>query len=795
MTQPVSEAVTFTIDDVTLTVPKGTNVIRAAEASGIEIPRFCDHPLLDPVAACRQCMVDVVDAGNGRPMKPQPACALEAAKGMVVRTAATSDVAKQAQCGMLEFLLINHPLDCPECDKAGECPLQNQARVSGRETSRYTGAKRTFPKPIMVGQTLLLDRERCVLCQRCIRFADQISGDSLLALVERGGKSQIGAHPDAAFGGYFAGNVAQICPVGALTTVDYRFQSRPFDLVSEMSTCENCAAGCEMRVDARAFEVKRRLAGNDSTHNDEWLCDKGRFACRSARGADRLTTPLVRGTDGRLHAASWPEALAAAAAGLASSATQGAASGVLTGGRLTLENAYAYSKFARTVLQTNNIDCRVRYLSDEETAWMMFQQTTGLPPVTYETLDAANHVVLVDFEPEEECPMVFLRLRKAVRKRGIGITAIAPYLSHGNAKLGAGLLACAPGGEAAALRGLTRLGDNTVILVGERAATSPGTLTLLSQLASTRQVKVGWIPRRAGELGAVAAGCLPTLLPAGRQTVDVGARSEFRDLWKVSEFPNATGFNASNMLIAAAAGAIKSLVIAGVDLADLPDPNLAVSALQTAFVISLEVRESEVSAFADVVFPVAPLEQQEGTFIDWTHAQRKVVPVDRHDANPLTDLRVLGALASAMGVDLNLPNPKEALRELHALATRPVAAVHMSSATPPPIAWSEGNVILATWRPLIDDGRCLDGADSLRRGAPKVSVKMSPATATGLGISPGEHVELSAHGTRWHGPVELVVGMAEGVVWIPQASGASVHGRLIADSGERVTLSAGGGVL
>ena len=277
--EPPVELVTLTIDDVEVSVPKGTLVIRAAELVGTEIPRFCDHPLLDPVGACRQCLVDITDAGNGRGFpKPQASCTIEVAAGMVVKTQVTSPVAEKAQRGNMEFLLINHPLDCPVCDKGGECPLQNQAMTHGQGESRFVETKRTFPKPIKVSEQVLLDRERCVLCARCTRFSEQIAGDPFIALIERGAQQQVGIYEEEPFSSYFSGNTIQICPVGALTSADYRFRSRPFDLVSTPSIAEHDASGSAIRVDHRRGKVMRRLAGDDPEVNEEWITDKDRFA-------------------------------------------------------------------------------------------------------------------------------------------------------------------------------------------------------------------------------------------------------------------------------------------------------------------------------------------------------------------------------------------------------------------------------------------------------------------------------------------------------------------------------------
>ncbi len=307
--------VNLTIDGVEVSVPKGTLVIRAAELIGIQIPRFCDHPLLDPVGACRQCLVEV----EGQ-RKPMASCTITVTPDMVVRTQYTSEAADKAQRGVMELLLINHPLDCPVCDKGGECPLQNQAMSNGRAETRFDDVKRTFPKPINISSQVLLDRERCVLCARCTRFSEQIAGDPFIELLERGALQQVGIAPGEPFESYFSGNTVQICPVGALTGAAYRFRARPFDLVSSPSVCEHCASGCAQRTDHRRGKVLRRLAGDDPQVNEEWNCDKGRWAFTYTDVGDRITTPQIRDDDGKLRPASWSEALGVAAAGLAAAA-------------------------------------------------------------------------------------------------------------------------------------------------------------------------------------------------------------------------------------------------------------------------------------------------------------------------------------------------------------------------------------------------------------------------------------------------------------------------------------------
>ncbi len=798
------DLITVTIDGVEVQVPKGTLAIRAAEMIGIAIPRFCDHPLLDPVGACRQCMVEVPDAGNGRGFpKPQASCTLECAPGMQIKTQHTSDVARKAQKGMLEFLLINHPLDCPICDKGGECPLQNQAMANGQGESRYEGVKRTFPKPVSISAQILLDRERCVLCARCTRFSEQISGDPFIALVERGALQQVGRYADDPYNSYFSGNVVQICPVGALTSAAYRFQSRPFDLVSTTTTCEHCAGGCQLRTDQRHFQVKRRLAGEAPEVNEEWNCDKGRFAFVSARGEDRITRPLIR-EDGALRVASWPEAVDAAVAGLAAA---GGSAGVLTGGRLTLEDAYGYSKFARVVLGTNSIDFRSRPTGADEEAFLAANVAGKAlaDAVTYTDLETAGHVVLVGFEPEDESPLVFLRLRKGVRKKGLTVTAIAPFASDGSAKLNATVVATVPGAEVAALRGLDLAAGN-VVLVGERAALVPGLLAAAAEVAESTGARLAWVPRRAGERGAVEAGCLPGLLPGGRPATDTAARVDVAAAWEVDSLPAEDGMDATGMLAAAAAGELKALVVAGLEPVDFADAAAVRAGLENAgFVVALESRLSEVTERADVVFPVALIEEHPGTFLNWEHRPGRVNTVITQSAAPMTDLRVLAALADALGRPLGVRTPKQALAELTELGTWASPDVDAEPAAParktrtrtvapkvPKVTGGEAIVKLATWRQLIDGGRGQDGEDALAATARPSLARISPALAQALGVAEGDAVAVSG-GSGWYSlPVAITPGMVEGAVWVPTNSPGTPLGELGVVFGDEVTLSVGG---
>jgi NADH-quinone oxidoreductase subunit G len=808
-TPPPVDLVNLTIDGVPVAVPKNTLVIRAAEEVGVQIPRFCDHPLLEPVGACRQCRVEVATPGPDgqlRPMpKPQASCTITVTEGMQVNTQQTSKVADKAQQGQMEFLLINHPLDCPVCDKGGECPLQNQAMSNGRAKSRFEDVKRTYPKPINISSQVLLDRERCVLCARCTRFSDQIAGDPFIALVERGALQQVGIYEEQPFESYFSGNTVQICPVGALTGAAYRFRSRPFDLVSTKSVCEHCASGCSIRTDHRRGAVLRRMAVNDPAVNEEWNCDKGRWAFQYASTGDRFEFPMVRDELGELQVASWPEALEAAARGLA--AAKGV--GVLTGGRVSVEDAYAYGKFARAVLATNDIDFRARPHSAEE-ADFLAASVVGTGPdggaVTYADLEQAATVVLVGFEPEEESPIVFLRLRKSARRGKTAVYAVAPFETRGLTKLNGTLIPSAPGTEAEVLRALADgvTGDSAaakaaqaletpgaIVLVGERLATVPGALSAAAALASTAGARVAWVPRRAGERGALEAGALSSMLPGGRPVADAVARQQVAEAWDVVGLPDVPGRDGAGILRAATTGSINALVVGGVDADDLADPR-AEEALAKTFVVSLDFRPSSVTAVADVVLPVAPQAEKGGTFVDWEGRPRSFEAA--LDSAALSDYRVLDMLANELGAFLGTRTLAETRREMTALGPwtgdRPAAPALPVAALP---SAGDGQLVLATWHHLLDRGSLQDGEPFLAGTAAKARARVSAATAELFDLVDGDVVTVSNARGAVSARVAVTEGMVDHVVWLPTNSdGCTVRASLGAVSGDVVTVTKGG---
>lgn len=763
MTTEVVDMITVVVDGFEVSVPKGTLVIRAAEQLGIQIPRFCDHPLLDPVGACRQCLVDIEINGRAFP-KPQASCTIPVEPGMIVKTQLTSPVAEKAQRGVMELLLINHPLDCPVCDKGGECPLQNQAMSNGQGETRFEGVKRTFQKPINISSQVLLDRERCVLCARCTRFSEQIASDPFITLNERGALQQVGIYENKPFESYFSGNTVQICPVGALTGAAYRFRARPFDLVSTPSACEHCASGCDMRTDVRRGKTLRRLAGDDATVNEEWNCDKGRWAFKYVTSVDRLTTPMVRNASGELVAASWPEALAAAAKGLKSSKAA-----VLVGGRATYEDAYGYSKFARVALGTNDIDFRSRLSSNEEREFLAARVVGST--TTYLDIDRADHALLVGFEPEEESPIVFLRLNKQVRKRALKVTAIATKLSIGVEKLKGEFVKVAPGAEAAAIASQS-LTTKSVILVGERAAESAGVLSAVAALADSSSAKIAWIPRRAGERGALEAGAIGNVLPGGRPVTDASARVDIAAVWGSSALPTTEGKSTQEIYAAVNTGEIGALVVGGVDPLDGEDSQAALAALDKAFVVSLEIASSAVTQHADVVLPVAAITEKSGSFLNWEGRPRSFDAAVQDSLNR-SDLRILSMIAHEMGTSINLGTVSAAIKEIASLGKWEGARVSMSKVSAPAQPTVSGDqFILTSWRRLLDLGTLQQGEENLAGTARKTVAVISPKRAGALGVVDGDKLKISTS----LGSVTLsalVEDIHDDALWAPRNSRGS----------------------
>jgi NADH-quinone oxidoreductase subunit G len=471
--------------------------------------------------------------------------------------------------------------------------------------------------------------------------------------------------------------------------------------------------------------------------------------------------------------------------------------GVLTGGRLTVEDAYAYSKFTRAALHSNDIDFRARPHSMEE-AQFLASTVAGATDVTYTDVDSAPAVVLVGLEPEEECPILFLRLRKATARRLV-VHAVAPFAAPGFAKLKANLISTTPGDEATVLATSTQLRDElsrpgAILFVGERLATVQGGLSAAVTLAAETGAKLAWVPRRAGERGAVDAGCLPNLLPGGRPVIDAAARAELGDAWnlKTGTISGSVGRDGDGIVAAAAGGKIGALIVAGVDPGDLSDPALAEQALDTVdFLVSLEIRNTSVARRADVVFPVAPAVEKAGTFLDWEGRLRPFGTVLETDAVP--DARVLDALAREMGVAIDCGDVVAIRRELGALPATRAERVAPPKASPvAPAAPGDGRAVLSTWHQLLDLGSLIDGDPALTGTARPAIARMTKATAAAVGIADGDEATVGTERGAITLPV-VVTDMPDGVVWLPANSpGSTVNRTLGVTSGAVVTVTARG---
>jgi NADH-quinone oxidoreductase subunit G len=785
--------VKVTIDGQELEVPPGTLVIRAAEQLGTIVPRFCDHRLLAPLGACRQCLVEVVGQ-----RKPLTACTTTVTDGMEVKTQVTSEVARAGQEGNLELLLINHPLDCPMCDKGGECPLQDQTLAHGPGETRFVETKRHYEKPIKISETVLLDRERCVLCARCTRFSSEIAGDPFIELFERGALEQVAIYEDEPYESHYSGNVVQICPVGALTSPSYRFQARPFDLTSTDGVCNHCAAGCNLRIDARRGMVTRQLARDNDEVNEAWNCDRGRYGFAYAQSPERVLIPHLS-EDGKLRTAPWSEALRRAADGVRAARAKGV--GVLVGGHLTDQDAYALQKLARVALGTNNVDART-WPEDERGAAAAALVAgrgpeDGMP--AYRDLEAARAVVVVDLDPHEESPILWLRLRKAAQRRGVPVVAVGSR--PGRLAEFATVVATLPGGQAEALqrlgRGegdagglLTGEGEGEVIVLAGWRGGATGGLAAAAELASALGGRFAWVPRRAGDRGALDVGARPDLLPGGRPVADATARGELAEAWG-AELPEAPGLDGPAMVAAAAAGELGVLILAGVDLVRDHGPReLATQALERAFVIAVDHEVNDTTSQADVLLPGVVHAETEGTFTDWegrVQATHRAVPVGGA-AQEIWDLA--SQLAARLGVDLGFagvglvaaeteryrrrPAPTAAAPEPHPrLGGPPTGRVAAGEPGGEPLSTApeeqdDDGLDLVTYPLLLDAASMLARASDLNRETPGAFVELHPDDAARLGLADGATAEVDFGEDRTARlPVRVAPTVAPGCAFVP----------------------------
>jgi len=698
---PKKTTVTVTIDGRDIEANPGELLIAAAQRTGVYIPRFCYHERMEPVGMCRMCLVDV-DTGRGPALAVS--CMTNVADGMKVDTFGPR--VKKAQEGVLEFLLINHPLDCPVCDKGGECPLQDQTLSHGPGESRFVEEKRHYAKPIPISELVYLDRERCILCDRCTRFAGEVAGDPLISFTFRGNQTQILTFPNEPFSSYFSGNTVQICPVGALTAKPFRFKARPWDLQTVESTCTTCSVGCRITIDASRDQVLRYAGVDNDAVNWGWLCDRGRFNFEAVNSEDRLGAPLVRkpGSAGdELVEVSWSEALDAAAAAI-SAALDGGGPGsvaVLGGARGTNEDAYAWVKLAKGVIGTDHVDAQ---LGDGLPPEGFF----GLPPATIDEVGAATTVVLMGPDIKEELPVLYLRLRDAAERRTIRILELSER-ETGLTRYAWRSLRHRPGEQAALVRALAGSGpagglgveDETLAEVREQfgrggIAAVVGRANLASSsafavdaaaalLAAQPSTRFLVALRRGNVRGALDMGLAPGLLP-GRTTL-AAAGGGLRGAWNL--LPAQAGMDAAGILDAAASGRIACLVLLGADpLADFPDRDLAARGLAGAGkVVALDAFLSESSRQADVVLAVATFAEKSGTT---TNLEGRISPLARKvtpAGTAMEDWMVAVELAERLGADLRLESVDAIDAEIAA-----VSAIHETLAGAPP----DGVVVAGT---------------------------------------------------------------------------------------------------
>ena len=692
-----TDTVTVTVDGNEIVAEKGELVIAAAERNGVYIPRFCYHPRMSSVGMCRMCLVEI-DTGRGPAL--QPSCMIECTDGMTVLT--ESPAAQKAQEGVLEFLLINHPLDCPVCDKGGECPLQDQTMSYGPGESRFTEEKRHFEKPIPVSDVVLLDRERCILCDRCTRFAKEVAGDPLIHFLDRGNQTQVNTFPDHPFASYFSGNTVQICPVGALTATPFRFKARPWDLEEAETTCTGCSVGCRMVVQSSRNQVLRYQGVDLEPVNWGWLCDKGRFGFEAVDSDERLGSPLLRDEGLLLEPASWSAALERATTALQQGIDRSGPEGVavLGGSRLTNEDAYAWVKLAKGVIGTDNVDCQ---LDDGLPAELI----VGMPRATIDEVCAPGGVVLlIGPDPKEELPVLYLRLRHAILESGVDLVELSS-VETATSGLATHSLRYRPGEVHALVEALLSAADNSdgsdaddddslsglptevagiradqiedvARLLGERPLTvivGRGNLTEAAEsLAAAAkavhdarpEVKFLSALRRANVHGAIDMGMAPGLL-AGRTTLADGAGA-VAGLWP--RVPSVRGLDAAGILAAAAAGKIDTLILLGADpLSDFPDRDLAERGLAGArTVIATDLFLTESVRQADVVLPAAGFAEVRGTT---TNLEGRITTVAQKVTAPgtaQTDLVIAADLSRRLGYDLGIETPEQAWDELRRVA-------------------------------------------------------------------------------------------------------------------------------
>lgn len=683
------ETVTISINDVEIKVPKGELIVESVKRLGLEIPIFCYHPRMKPVGMCRMCLVEVgfkQQDGSIRKMpKPQAGCTLPASEGMAVYT--DSEMVHRDRKGVLEFLLVNHPLDCPVCDRGGECPLQNNTLFYGPSTSRFVGLKRHLPKAFPLSKYITLDLERCIQCGRCVRFTEEISGDAQLAFRFRGAFMQPSTFELRDFSSKFSGNVIEICPVGALTSSKYRFHARPWDLQTRPAICTLCSNGCNVWFDYRVNKLMRINGRTNEAVNEEWTCDKGKFG-HDFYNEKRIEQPLIRQGD-QLVPTDWATAYAAIVEAFSAGGNQVAA---LAGPMLSNEDLFMLQRLFRRAFHSNNLDHR--FAQHLPKAGERIDRKLGTPHVQSRLADFEKAETILAFGTAlaDDEPMLFLRIRKAWFNNGAKLIVAndkptdADSFAHlvlrykeGTAGIVAeGLLQAVAKGkgkftpetveketgvkakdleEAAAI--LAEAQSQVLTTMGlYELNDGPEVARLLVEFARATKSPFNIYALNAADQGADELGVLPDLLPGGR-TLDDSGNTDFKH-------PREEGLGTKGILEGAISGGVKALWLAGVDPIDAaPDPSEAKKALESVgFLVVQACNMSPAVDYASVVLPMSAPAESGGTYTNLERRVQRFKPVLPQLGSAKPGWRAYSELSLRIKHETPMFNPREVMEQI-----------------------------------------------------------------------------------------------------------------------------------
>ena len=842
MPKKLETAVAISVNGAEVAAAEGQLLIDACEEAGVYIPRFCYHPRMRSVGMCRMCLVEV-DTGRGPAL--QPSCMVEVSEGMAVET--ESPASQKAQEGVLEFLLVNHPLDCPVCDKGGECPLQDQTMAFGPGESRFVEPKRHFAKPIPISSQVYLDRERCILCDRCTRFASEVAGDPLIQFMDRGSTTQVNTFPDEPFSSYFSGNTVQICPVGALTASPYRFKARPWDLAESDSTFPN-PMGDRIVVESSRDQILRYQGMDSDAVNWGWLSDRDRFSFQAGSHPDRLAEPLMRDEVGNLAPVAWNAALDATAGMVAAAVeTLGPQSvAVIGGAHLTCEAQYAWAKLAKAVWGTDNTDAQI---GDGLAAEVVL----GLPRATVNQACATGGtVILVAADPKEELGTLYLRLRPAAEAGDVTLLEITPTAT-GLSDVAARSLRVLPGDEPIVFEtlladdpvaharaagtpedgnlGITAVSDIaalsellrekaksplTVIFGRSSLAESPDVVASVAVQIAEAYPHARFLPalRRGNVHGALEMGLAPGLLP-GRTSLGEDS-NWYRSIW--GSVPAEKGSGTADIIAKAAAGEIAVLVCLGADpVRDFPNKQLVNEALAVGTsIIAIDAFVNETVEEASIVLPAAAFGEREGTHMN---LEGRLSPVAKQVNPPGTarsDWMIAAELARRGGIEWDFSSSEDIWEEIAEIVPRfkgisseavrnapdgvlvdgadpaspdpagPAASFPFDVPATEPIPHDRYAFRLVVNRTLYDNGTLVSHCPSLAPLAELAAARLNPAAVRDLGISDGEIVTVASAASTITIPVKSDARVPEEVVVIPHNHSGADPRELIV-SGSTVT--------